>query len=57
MKSISLNLPDEILDAAGLRAWRMRLAAEKCREEDMKIMLSSRQLGQMSKTKGGGCGG
>ena len=65
MKSISLNLPEEILDAAGrysatlglpraeyirravermnrqveadLRARRMRSAAEKCREEDMKI--------------------
>ena len=65
MKSISLNLPEETLDAAGrysatlrlpraeyirravdrmnrhveadLRARRMRRAAEKCREEDMKI--------------------
>ncbi len=65
MKSISLNLPEETLDAAGrhsaslrlpraeyirravermnrqveadLRARRMRSAAEKCREEDLKV--------------------
>ena len=65
MKSISLNLPEEMLDAVGrhsatlrlpraeyirravdrmnrlievdLRARRMRQAAEKCRERDMKV--------------------